>query len=61
MGREIWAFLRFLGSLGALCWGSGVGSVEFLGPLQYKLFPRVICMDLFERTILNCCSESSLD
>lgn len=40
---------------------SEAGSVEFLGLLQNKLFPRVTCMDLFERTILNCCSESGLE
>lgn len=48
MGRETLSILLgFLGSHGALCWGSEVGSVAFLGPLQYKLFPGVICMDLF--------------
>lgn len=62
MGRETLSILLgFLGSHGALCWGSEVGSVAFLGPLQYKLFPGVICMDLLERMILNCCSESSLE
>lgn len=58
-GEKLWAFL--LGPHGTRCLGSEVGSVEFVGLLQYKLCPRVTCTDLFERTILNCCSESSLE
>lgn len=63
-GEKLRAFLLgFLGSHshGALHWGSEVGSVEFLGPLQYQLFHRVTCMDPFKRTILKCCSESGLE